>query len=913
MKLLLQLLGYAVKELEGEEFTQARENNIVNSLNGKVSGVQITNSSGAVGSSSRITLRGPSSITGTNEPPDINPDDIESLTVLKGPNAAALYGVRAANGVIIITTKKGKANKKGNLGISFNSSTTFETPLVIPSFQNSYGQGPDPDFFEWLDGSNSDGGVDESWGPPLDVGLEFVQWQSYINSDDYDGLGAPLPWVSNPDNIKDFYDMGITTNNNIAFTGGDERVGFRLSAGYMDQKGIVPNTDFNKISLGGSSNMKIADKLNASLSVNYTKSNSGNLPTQGYDNENPVQQMIWSGRQVDFAALKDYENFPLSPDGTAAAGTPLNWNTVFQNNPYWVLENNVNKYDKDRVLGSVNLNYPITNNLSANLRVGSDFYNSVTKEQKAIGSNEFGFGYYREIYRRFNETNTELRLSYNTALGSDLNLNLNVAGNAMSRNYSNLRGEAPQLELPNLYALSNVKSGVSTILTNETERSKINSIYAFGQFGFKNALYLDFSIRNDWASVLPKENNSFLYPSVSVSAVISELFDLNQNTWSLLKVRGGWAKVGGIGSLEPYQLTQNFLFRNESWGSVLLPFDDETLNNPNLISESTQGFEVGLDGNLFNNRVRFDATYYDQTSLDLIVDVQVSSASGYRFTGDNVGEMRNTGIELGLGSTIVKSGKFKVDLDLNWSKNNNEVVSLGELDALTLGGQWNVDLQARPGHPYGVIFGPGYVKSPNGEIVHANGLPLTDENLRILGDIQPDWTGGATLSVGYGPISLSGIVDAKIGGDIYSMTTTWGRFAGVLNETLIGRESGIVGEGVVDMGDGVYEPNTIVVSGETYNKVAFSNDIAEGSVFDASYVKLRQVMFTYKLPDKLFKTQIFNNASISLVGRNLAILYKNAPHIDPESAFGSANDLQGMEFGQLPSTRSVGLNLNLKF
>ena len=380
-------LGYSVQKVEGSDMTAAREANIVNSLNGKVAGIQINNSSGAVGASTRITLRGASSIKGNNQPlfivdgipidngnygtatssggfdapngiADINPDDIESLSVLKGPTAAALYGVRAANGVIVITTKKGTKGK--GLGISFNSSTTFETPLVIPDFQNSYGQGGNADFFEWVDGSSSDGGVDESWGPPLDTGLEYVQW----DSED----GQPKPWVSQPDNIKNFYDTGRTLNNNLSFTGGNEVATYRLSLGNMNQKGIVPNTDYQRYTVGGASSLRIADKVDVTFNLNYIKGQADNLPTGGYDNENPVQQMIWSGRNVNFEDLKDYENLPLSPEGTAAEGTPLNWNTVFQNNPYWVLDNNLNGIDKDRIIGGVQVKYQITDFLGVSLK-----------------------------------------------------------------------------------------------------------------------------------------------------------------------------------------------------------------------------------------------------------------------------------------------------------------------------------------------------------------------------------------------------------------------------------------------------------------------------------------------------------------------------------------------------------------
>ncbi len=930
-------LGYSVQDLEGDGFTQAREANIVNALNGKVAGVQINNSSGAVGASTRITLRGSSSLTGDNQPlfvvdgvpidntnygnagssggfdqpngiADINPDDIKTMSVLKGPNAAALYGVRASNGVIVITTKKGEFGKKG-IGISFNSTTSFETPLLLPTFQNSYGQGGNADYFRFVDGTTSDGGVDESWGPPLDVGLEFVQFDSYEND------GAPTPWVSKPNNIRDFYDTGMTTNNNLAITGGAENASYRLSLGLMNQKGIIPNTDFQKINIGGASSLKVADKLTASLTVNYINSGSDNLPTGGYNNENPVQQMIWSGRQVDFNKLKDYENLPLADPSTPAEGTPLNWNTQFQNNPYWVLNTNLNQLNKNRILGNVGLNYQINDMFNLNITTGTDTWSSVTNEIKAKGSNENQEGFYRQITRNFSEVNSQAILGFNKRLTDDLELSLNAGAARMDRKYNRLWGEAQQLELPNVYTLLNVKSGSPAILESLIEESRINSLLFFGQLGFKDAIYLDFTGRNDWASVLPPENNSFFYPSVTLSAVVTDLFQVNSPILSFLKVRGGWARVGGLGALVPYKLQQVYEFRPETWGSVSLPFNPDELNNPNLFAETTDGVEFGLDTRLFRNKLRLDVTYYSQKSYDLIVPVGVSAASGYLTAWQNIGEMQNNGIELQLGTTLIKTRDFNLDISVNFAKNNNKVLSLEGLDALTLGGQWNVEVQAREDLPYGVIFGPSYQRDDSGNIIHEKGVPVVGES-KVLGDIQPDWTGGVSLDGNFKGVILNCIIDARKGSEIFSMTNTWGRFAGVLNETLVGREVGIVSEGVKNVGteeEPVYVANDVVVSAETYNKAAYVNSVAEGSVFDASFVKLRQVMVGFDIPQHIVSRTFFQKASLAFVGRNLGFIYKRAPHIDPESAFSSDNGEQGQEFGQLPSVRSLGVNLSLKF
>lgn len=923
---------FAVQQVGGEEMSQARESNIVNSLSGKIAGVQITNSSGAVGSSSRVVLRGASSLTGSNQPlyvvngvplesgnfgnagsgggadlpngvSDINPDDIESISVLKGPAAAALYGVRAANGVIQIKTKTGRASSA--LGISVNSTVSFETPLMLPNYQNSYGQGGNHDYFEWIDGTSGDGGVDESWGPPLDVGLEFVQWNSYTVD------GAPLPWVSQPDNIKNFYDTGLTLNNNVSFTGGAENIGYRLSVASMDQTGMVPNTDLRRFSVGGSSTYTMSDKLTSSVDFNYTRSKSDNFVTQGYNNENPVQQMIWAGRNVDFELLRDWENLPLSPAGTAAAGTPLNWNTVFQNNPYWVLDTNTREYNRDRIVGNIALNYAFNDSFSISGKVGTNFWNSRQNRRQAFGSNNAPNGSYSETSRTYTETNSELIASYNTKITEDLAFELSAGGNSMYRKSELAQTIAPQLQLPGLYNVSNLAAGSSWVVNNSFSEQKINSLFGFGKFSYKNYLFLEFSGRNDWSSLLPVSDNSFFYPSVTASAVVTDMIDVNSDVLSFLKVRGGWSQVGGIGALNPYSLQPTYSLSTETWGGNSVAFLPSQLNNPNIKSETTSGTEFGIDVRLLNSKVRFNATYYDQTSKDLVVPVQVTAASGYTSAVQNVGELNNKGIELQLGATVVQKGDFQFDVDVNFAKNTNKVVSLGGLESLVLGGQWSMTLEAREGQPYGSIVGTYFDRSPSGDVIYENGLPKIAAGTKELGNITPDWTGGANFTFKYKNFSLNALIDAKIGGDIHTMTYTWGRYAGILAETALGRETGIVGDGVM-LVDGNYVPNTVTVPAENYNKRAYSNSVVESAVFDASYVKLRQVMLTYKLPKNLIGNTLFTDINFSLVGRNLAILHKNTPHIDPESSFSDSNANQGQEFGQLPSARSVGFNIQLK-
>ena len=925
-------LGYSVQSIKGDAMTEARESNLTNAISGKIAGVQVTGTSGSVGASSRIVLRGNSSITGNNEPlyvvdglpisnrsfgnagsgggvdlpngaSDLNPDDIESITVLKGPNAAALYGLRAGNGVIVITTKKGDANKR--FSISVNTNVTMSNPLLLPDYQNSYGQGGDSNFFNYVNGASGGvgDGVDESWGPALDAGLEFVQWDSQLTNN-----GNPTPWISHPDNVKDFLDTGLNISNNVSVSSG----GFRLSIGNSDQKGMMPFTELKKFSVGLSGALQLGEKLKASVSLNYINQNSDNLPITGYDSENAFQQFIWSARQVNFSDLKDWRSFPLAPIGTAAEGTPLNWNHNFQNNPYWVLQTNTNTFEKDRLIGNVGLTSQLTDDLTFSMKYGIDSFSLLDTKRQAMGSASAQNGSYKERQIRSEEVNASFLLSYDKDFTEDFGFSLSFGGNHMHRTYDRVYGELPGLELPNLYNLSNLQTGATAELENLHTYEQINSLYAFGQFSYKDMFFLDFTARNDWSSILPVANNSFLYPSVTGSALLSDIFPaLKENKINFLKLRGSWAKVGSTGALDPYSLNQTYKLRNSGFGNqASIP---NTQYNPNLKAEMVTSIEFGIDAKMFNNRLRLSATYYDAQSEDLLLPIQVTAASGFTNVWDNIADMSNKGIELQLGGTLIKKEDFSFDIDLNFAKNNNEVTSLGDLDTYVLGGQWGLSLEARPGQPYGTLIGRDFERTTSGDVIYDNGLPKIDTDQKIIGNIAPDWTGGANFSIRYKDFDFSSLIDAKIGGDVHSMTYSWGRYAGTLSETLIGRETGVVGNGVMSDGNGGYVANNVVVSAKAFNQSSYSNSIESSAIFDASYVKLRQVSIGYTLPQKFIEKSILKSLKFSIVGRNLAILYKNAPHIDPETGFSSSNGEQGQEFGQSPSARNIGFNINMRF
>ena len=916
-------LGYSVQDIKGDDIVKAKETNIINSLQGRISGAQITSTSGAVGASSRIVIRGVSSLGGNNQPlfvvdgipidnqsfgstgndgtnrgngaADINPDDIETITVLKGANASALYGSRASNGVIVITTKKGV--KGGKLQVNVSNTTTFEQPLRLPDFQNDYGQG-NAGKFSYVDGAGGgvNDGVDESWGPQLDIGLMIPQFTSVDES----GVAQPAPWVSYPDNVKNFFETGTTVSTNVSLTGGTETSSFRLSFTNLDQKGMVPNTDFKKKTLSFNASSNPIDKLTFSASGNYINAGSGNQPGYGYNAQNVMQQVTWTGRQVDWGALKDKQ---YNEDGSI-----FNWSHNYHNNPYMTLNENLSKMRRDRFIGNAMVKYEFTDYLSAYVRTGGDIYSHFTSSQRFVGDNDYGTGYYGETIEAVREINTDFLVSFQKEFGADIDFSLNVGGNRRDRIFQQNTGTAPELAIPNVYNVAN--SSVAQETSNYYCSKRVNSLYGFGQIGYKNMIFLDYSVRNDWSSTLPEDNDSYLYPSVSLSGVLTDLLSIESNVLSFAKIRGSWAQVGG--DTDAYALEPTVSFGG-GWNAstkLLNLYIPNTLPDAELMPQKTTSIEFGADLRFFLNRVRLDVTYYNSKSINQIVNIPISGASGYLAKTINAGEIDNKGIEVLLGITPVQISDFRWDITVNFAKNKNEVVELAEgIEQFDLGGYWSVDVLAIPGGAYGQLYGYDYERDPGGNVIFYDGLPAQGD-LTVLGNTTPDWIGGIMNEFSYKGLSASFLIDMRQGSDLYSMTTTWGRYAGAMDETLIGREGGIVGEGVMEDGDGGYIPNTVVADAEQFNKAAYSNDIAVSSVFDASYIKLREVKVGYTF--KTIPGTPFKDLNISFVGRNLAILSTTVPHVDPETAFSSGN-VQGLEYGQLPSSRSLGFSIGCKF
>ena len=565
------------------------------------------------------------------------------------------------------------------------------------------------------------------------------------------------------------------------------------------------------------------------------------------------------------------------------------------------------------------MNYNITDKLLLSGQVGIDKFNSTDTKQRAFGTNGFLNGYYEEVLRDRQEINTQGILSYTDKFSKDLKFNINIGASSMSNNYVRTESIAPQLQVDRLYNISNIRDGATPILNEDKFDRRINSVFGFSEISYKDFLFVNITGRNDWASVLPIENNNFFYPSISSSFILTDAFDIKSSTLNYLKLRAGWSKTGSVGPLEPYSIEPTFEFNDETWNGTPIAEHPDILWNPNIKNEETKEIEIGFEAGLFNNRFLVDFTYYDKKTSDIIVAKSIDPASGNSFFWDNAADIYNKGIELSLKGDIIKNyNGFNLSMNVNFAKNISEVQNIDDdpttnNGTVVLGGIWNVNIEAREGEAVGAIYGSVFERNDDGRIIYENGLPQISDNFEVLGNINPDWTGGLGIDMSYKNLRLTTLFDVKKGGEVYSMTNTWGIYAGSLEESVVGRETGIIGDGVMSDGNGGYVENNVIVDAQTYYKTSYSDLIAESSVFDASFVKWRELSLTYTFPKKVLQKSSINELSLSLTGRNLAILHKNAPHIDPETSFSNYTGHQGIEFAQIPSTRSFGFGLNIKF
>lgn len=920
-------LGYVVQDLDQEKLNEVRTSNVTNALSGKLAGVRI-NSNAGPGSSSTIQIRGAASVSGNNQPlividgvpiqqdgdnryggglSEVSPDNIKNISVLKGANAAALYGSRATNGVILVTTKDG-AGVQG-IGVDVSSNTTFERPWIKPDFQNIYGGGTGY-VTMFSDGRNGtvtlpDGttvtgtdGVDESWGSPMD-GRLVPQWWSN---------GERVPLLPQPDNWDDFWQTGRMLNNNVALGGSNDKGNFRLSIGNVSQKGIAYNNDYHRNNVKFNGGYHFTDKLKATISSEYVKSGSDN---RRYQNG---QEFIWSHRHTDHKKLQDLDTYtPANVIQPAGQYFPYaNWQYEYFSNPYYIQEHWTYGNDKDRLLGNVALQYDFTSWLNLMVRGGTDLWTDTRMnriaEQFALGNPN---GAYSEEVLRQQESNFDFLFGFNKTIG-DIQLTANLGGNHRDNYYKRNFTQINDMAVNKVWNLGNYAS--PPVTESAIEKSEVNSLYASANLGYKNAVFLDLTARNDWSSTLPANHNSFFYPSASLSFILTDIFSLQSNWLSFAKGRLSVAEVGS--DTDPYQLQQVFISKALWSGSLPAFGENVTIANPDLKPEITRAFETGVDLRFFKDRLGIDLTYYSQNTRDQILGVEISKASGYHYRLLNAGKVSNKGLEIVLHGTPFKTSTgFTWDIDVNWARNRNKVIELAEgLTTYTLMNYY-LTSEARVGEPYGTLYGTYFKRAPDGQIVYENGLPVLGDGTKALGSIQPDWTGGVLNSFTYKNISLSFLIDMRYGGKIFDNGTGVARSTGQYSETAIGREEGVIGAGVVNIGtddNPVYIPNDVIADASPFYKRNFSRTYHEAGVFDATYIKLRELSLGYSFASLLSKTGFLKGAKISLVGRNLAMLFKHTPHIDPEVDYFGGNG-QGFAYGNLPSTRSIGVNLNVSF
>ena len=961
-------LGYTAQEVKQDALVQGKDNNLLNSLSGKIAGVRITNTQGDVGSS-RIVIRGETSIAGENQPlfivdgipvdnsqlnarssgrdfknaiADLNPEDIKTLTVLKGPNAAALYGARAAHGAIVITTKGGDKRQKG-IGITLHSSTQVSFVATLPEFQNLFGQGAGGRF-SYVDGKGAgvNDGVDESWGPRLDIGLLIPQFDSPL---DADGNRVATPWVSHPNNVRDYFRMGISTNNGISIARGDDKYQFRVGYNYEKQVSIVPDAGTNKTNISLNTDYHLAKWIVVGATANYIVYTAPSLPgsaTPSGSNvrsNSPMLQFLWFGRQVDTNSLKaDYTR---------------NWNSSYYDNPFWSASYNTQSQERHRLIGDLHAEFRLTDGLNVRFRTSTDWYNDRRKSKVKWGSAGAGspYGSYAEDAYTVKENNTEVLATYIKQLNKNWGIDALLGFNVRNKQYENNYQAAPRLAVADLYTLTNSRDPLTS--SNDFYRLRQYGLYGSIQLDYRRWAFLNITGRNDWSSTLPVDNNSYFYPSVTASVLLSEAFGWRSKAVNYLKIRGGWSQVGA--DANPYQLATVFTSETAFNGNPLQSSSTIGMNS-NLKPENTSSIEAGFEAAFWDNRLYLDFTYYKTDSRNQILKLATTAASGYTSQVRNAGHIRNRGYEIQLGAVPIQTSKgFRWNLDLNYGANSSKVVKLDDEGLITSYQLYSSGIQilASVGEAYGTLFGTSYVRDANGNVVvDANGLPKISTTNKTLGKFTPDWTGGISNTFSYRSLSLSFLIDASVGGSIFSNTNKTGKYTGVLANTLSGRDAehgglwyytdamgnnvrlsespsysvssdglyyaqvngqstrvyqdGIMVEGVTESGS----KNEEVVSAEKYYHRIYS--IAEANVYDASYVKLREAALSYRLPRLWTQKLHLQEASVTLTGRNLWTIYKSVPNIDPESALTTGN-AQGVEAYSLPTTRSFGVNLSVKF
>lgn len=959
-------LGYASQEITGETLSAVPVSNFADAMSGEIAGLDISGS-GTMGGSTNMIVRGYASISGNNQAlvvidgtpvmnstynttdqqrgrggydfgnaaSDINPNDIENVNVLKGAAATALYGSRGANGVIMITTKKGKKSKA--IGVEFNSSILVGSAdkETLPVYQDKYGAGynrgygSDGDsYFDDFFDVNGDGNIDltvpfyedASYGAAFDPSLLIYQWNSIFPQ--LPGYGIATPWVAGKHTPNDIWKKSMTYTNSAAFSGGNDLGSYRLGFTNFTQNGNLDNSRILKNSLDFSGQYDFTDKLTLSTNITYTSSKGKGRYGTGYDGNNPMQAFRqWWQTNVDMYEQRD-AYFLTGQNLSWNAASPDALSPLYTDNYYFMRYENYQTDSRNRYFGNANLTYKFNDWLSVLGRFAFDNYDEIREDRVAIGStNADGLaGEYSLFKQTVSENNYDIIFNINKDLTDNINLDANIGWNLRVRDRNAFRGTTTGgLKVPGLFTLANSVNALGANDVSQADnRYMVDGEYARASLGFYRTLFVEGSFRSDRSSALPRENSRYNYWSASGSFVFSELW---KPSWmNFGKLRANYAEVGN--DLDPLNVYNIYLL-NTSFGDIASATNPSTFNNSLLKPERTKGLEFGIEMAMLKNRVSFDVSYYDNETSDLLTTIVTSGSAGMLGAWANVGSVTNKGWEATLRLVPLRFSDFEWEVTANWAKNKNEVIKLaGDSKYYTLTTlQGGLEYGASLNQPLGVLVGTDYQYDDNGNrVVGANGQYLKQTGKVIIGDTNPEWTGGVKNRFSYKNLALSFLIDIQKGGDVFSLDTYYGYATGLydfsagLNDlgnpirNELGNGGGIILPGVKEDGT----PNDIRVDASTYaNPWGYARAANSEHIYDASFVKLRNLTLSYDLPEKLIRNTFIEKFTISLIGRNLWIIHKNVPYSDPEAGL-SAGNIRGYQSGAHPSIREIGASLRIQ-
>jgi TonB-linked SusC/RagA family outer membrane protein len=972
-------LGYSVQEVSGEAISRIDQNNVVGALAGKVAGIQVVGSSGAnLGGSERIRIRGANGLSdgqplfvvdGTpmdnssflisgggnargrdlgNLISDLNMQNVESVSVLKGAAASALYGNRASNGVILITTKSGRMEGGQPVQIDFSNSTNFDRVSILPEYQNEYAGGYNQNFIEYTDPRNGQTynglnyAADESWGPRME-GQMYRPWWSWFDhdftGDGQSDYGKEIPLTPQPNNVRDFFDTGVRFSNTLAVTGGSENISYRVGLNNTSQNGVVPNSTLDRTSLNFNGSLSHSDRFRSSIAFNYVNTRGEGRPAQGYSpaQGSPVQSFNqWFQRQLDMDMLRQYRT---------ADGTLTSWNIrsntdlrpLYWDSPFFSVNENISSDERDRVFGNYSMSYNLRSNIQLIGKVHIDTYSFNAEDRIATGGLEQDWYYNASRSRR--EMNYEAGAQFEENF-RDFSISTYVGGNIRQERFqSSIQSTSGGLSTPNFF---NIDASIDRPNTSTFKSSKdVRSLYGTATVGFRDIVYVDGSLRNDWSSVLPADDNSYLYYGLSTSLVFTE-FNLfaNQRILSFGKVRASIAQVGN--DLGPYQIYQTFN-TSTPYGNNPTQSVPNTLNNANLRPAVSTDYEAGIDLRFMNGRFRTDINYYNSVREDEILSLTVPGASGFSSAIVNAGNFTTTGWEVSVGATAIQTQNLNVDFGLNLATSTSIVNELAEgITTRQLeSGFFGVGLFAEEGREWGNIvttggYGGYTIHEETGKrIVNPNGTYQLTPN-KDLGNILPDWTGGFRADISYRNFTLNTFFDFQKGGQFYSLSRMFNAYSGLGKMTVGDNTLGnplrdpvvnSAGETVVyvPLSEAASNSGGVLVEGVDTD----GNDVAylyqanihfpnmflnkEEWIYDASYIKLREIKLTYNIPASLLANLPIQRASVALDIQNAFLLYSNVDGVDPSVIQNNANGFGFWEGGGLPPTRTVGFNVNLSF